>query len=271
MFRSLVRAGMLLLILLLGLGMYGLFHTPDFRSRFDEPLLGYDEALRRIARAHAEHGPGPRFLAESVSIYADATAYDWPEGLARVSVFDNWLLFLAASLDPLLEAAGLKSPERPFFAQFESYRYERALRRGFGICSQNAQGYADLLHREYGLTTRMVGLGGHVITQVTLPEGKFLADPSVGVLLPLGLAKAPGRLPEIRASYRKVGEPALWKTFDAPGNILGAGIGSGAYAAPQWRQAAVKRLEQVSEVAIVILPLLSLLLLGWLDRRMRTT
>lgn len=266
----LIKTGLIVSVALFGLGLFGLFYTPDLRTRFDEPLLSYDEALARIARSYETHGPSQAFLAESAAVYDEATAYEWPDGLARVSILDNWILFAAAWLDPVLTATGLKNDGTAFFSQYETYDYKRALGRGFGICSQNAQGYADLLHREYGLTTRLVGLDGHVVTQVELPPAAFLADPSAGILLPFGLSEAPDHLPEISRAYQTRGSgPDLSETYDAAGNVLGAAVGSGAYAAPQWRQMAVKRLEQASEYAMVLLPLAGIIVFLWLDRRPR--
>ena len=166
--RVLDATGLVLCAGLLGLGLWGRIDPPDYRGRFAEALLPYDEAIARLDAAHAAKGATAAFVAEAADIYDRATAYDWPPGLARVAVRDNWLLAAFALADPLLHQAGLKA-DGPLFAQFESFRYARALGRGFGICSQNALGFADLppdrsimrgLVRE---TSQILGVYGSVV------------------------------------------------------------------------------------------------------------
>jgi hypothetical protein len=255
-------AGLVLSAGLLLLGLWGRIDPPDYRGRFAEPLLSYDEAIARIDDAYAADGATARFVAAATGIYDAATAYDWPPGLARVSVRDNWILAAMAAADPVLYLVGLKN-DGLLFGQFESFRYRRALGRGFGVCSQNALGFADLLQRRYGIAVRMVGLDGHVVTQVELPEGPMIADPSLGVTLPFGLAQAEANLPQVEARYAGSDDAAIWKVYDIKGNVLAPRTGSGSYAQPFWKLDLVAAFEATADYASVILPAAGLLFFGW--------
>jgi hypothetical protein len=268
MTRAASAIGLALCLVLLALGLWGWIAPPDARDRFAEPLLSYDEALARLDAAHAAHGDSAAFVAEAVAIYDGATAYDWPPGLARVAVTDNWILAALAFADPLLHQAGLKA-DGPLFGQFESFAYERALGRGFGICSQNALGFADLLQRRYGVAVRMVGLDGHVVTQVELPDGPVIADPSLGVTLPFGLKQAEDNLARVGALYAGSADADIWRHFDAPGNVLAADYGSASYALPSWKLDLVERLEAAADHGAVILPAAGALFFAWRLRGLR--
>ncbi len=262
MARVLDTIGLALCAGLLGLWLWGRLDPPDYRDRFAETLLPYDQAIARLDAAHAARGASAGFVAEATEIYDAATAYEWPPGLARVAVRDNWLLAALALADPLLRLAGLKM-DGPLFAQFESFRYPRALGRGFGICSQNALGFADLLQRRYGIAVRMAGLGGHVVAQVELPEGPMIADPSLGVALPFGLDRAEDAPELVAAHYAGSADALIWRLFDPPGNLLAASYGSGSYAAPFWKLELVETLELAADHGSVILPAAGGLLFAW--------
>lgn len=206
-------------VALLAVQAAGLMRPADFRDRFDERVLSYDAALAELDAAFAEAGPGRAFLERAVAIYDAATVYRWPEHMARVPATDNWILWSAAWADPALKRAGLTDLDG-LFAVYESIDYERALARGFGICSQLALGLIDLLDRRYGMTAHLVELDGHVVAEAELPGGeRYLIDPTAGVLLPFGLDAAPAALDEIRAVYQAAGQVGLSTTYDAAGNV----------------------------------------------------
>jgi hypothetical protein len=185
-----------------------------------------------------------------------------------VSARDNWILTALPMADPILHLVGLKN-DGLLFGQFESFGYRRALGRGFGICSQNALGFADLLHRRYGIAVRMVGLDGHVVTQVELPDGPVIADPSLGVTLPFGLAQAEENLAQVEARYAGSGSADLWKHYDPRGNVLAPRLGSSSYALPFWKLDLVEAFEVAADYASVALPAAGVLVFGWRLRRGR--
>jgi hypothetical protein len=238
-------------------------YPADYRSDFAEPLFDYQTAIDKIDRAWAAYGATSSFFDKAVHIYADAIAFRWPPGMARVRFTDNWILASASFLDPVVLLIGLKK-DADLFSQFESYRYERALGRGFGICSQNALGFADLLDRRYGIDVHVVGLGGHVVTQVNLPHQQVLLDPSVGVYLPFGLniaEKFPSAL--IRA-YKQAGYEDTAKTYDSADNFISPSSGAWGYSEHEYRkQAFVRYFERAADLMKWVIPLAVLLMLAF--------
>lgn len=236
-------------VLLLFLDIWGLVAPPDFRESFAQPLLSYNEALSQIDQASGSYGSTRRFLKTAARVYADAIAYQWPAGMARVSFTDNWILAFAAYLDPLIERVGLKN-NSDLFSQFESFRYERALGRGFGICSENALGFADLLNRRYGIDAHVVGLGGHVVVLARLEHSsRMLLDPSVGVSFPFGLRHAEQIPAKLWLTYEKAGQTDIPATYDHADNFVSPSPGAWGYSASQyWKQNVVRYFERAADL-----------------------
>jgi hypothetical protein len=253
---------------LLLVGLHGLTYVPDYRDRFDEELVSYDQALRDLDEAYVRLGASEAFVRVAVGTYDRATAYQWPDEIAGISPLDNWILYSMRLLDPLLLGSGLKS-QNALFGKFESFRYETALGRGFGICSQNALGLADLLTRRYRVNTKVVGLGGHVVGQVDLPTGSLLVDPSTGVVMPFSITEAEADPLRVEPYYRATTHAHLWKTFERENNVTASEYGSSAYAAAAWKQLAMKGFERFADLASVVVPLLGCLVFGWKAFRLR--
>jgi hypothetical protein len=174
-------------------------------------------------------GKNPDFLVEANRLYASAIHYvqgdDWKR-LAHPSWRDNYLTFLAAWAERALHAIVPEVAPSGRFAAYEYRHFERALRRGFGICSQNAVGLSDLLTVRYGIDTQIVALDGHVVLQARTPRGNYvLLDPSTGISFDFDAAAAPSRLDRIHAAYSAVdpGLAHLARTYDAGGNRITAG------------------------------------------------
>jgi hypothetical protein len=221
----------------------------DLRAEFSPPPIPYRDALRRLDALQPLLS-AQEFAIQATQIYHSAIRYDWPDGLSRIDFRDNWILFLASGLDPLLAALKLQRQETRIFTNFESFKYQRALGRGFGICSQNALGLADLLHRRYGVQTRVVGLDGHVVLQIELDDGgSMISDPSLGLTLPFGIDDAPGEIGYVRRVYGEAGHAGLGERYDEQGNLLGPEVGAGPYAPPFYRQKAVQWFERTADVA----------------------
>jgi hypothetical protein len=205
--------------LLLVAPLFGLLRPADFRPYFAEETLPYASALALMDTAFAEEGASRQFLEHSVAIYDAATVYEWPQELTRVSFRDNWILWAAAWTDPLMRRAGLTDLD-DLFSVYESVSYERALGRGFGICSQNALGLADLLGRRYGMEAHMIGLDGHVVAEAAMPTGeRYLLDPSVGVFLPFSLDQAAEETALLRTRYAEKGRADIVEKYAAAGNV----------------------------------------------------
>jgi len=254
------------------LKMWGLIEPHDERTRFDEDFLPYSEAVAAIDKAWLQHGEGEIFLREATEIVDASTAFFWINGAAPIHPRDNWILSAAVVLDPVVHALGLKN-DRYLFTSFESFRYQRALRRGFGICSQLALGLAGLLYEKYGVHAHMAGLGGHVVVEARLPNGeRRILDPSAGVLLPFGVDAAAAQMPLVRSAYARRGftSDSLPATYDATGNVIADAPGARGYAPDPWKQHLLARFKVVSDILKWAIPITLPIAAGVLLRRRST-
>ncbi len=262
-------AAVCLCIGLLALNIYGVIYPADLRNRFPQHLLSYSQALSEIDTAWHREGATPRFFADATRIYHAASAYEWPDGMAWVAWRDDWILALSGHLGPLIHF--LRPGVSPaLFRQFQSYHYERALGRGFGICSQNALGLADLLYRKFDSDIHVVGLDGHVVTQVNLPDGRqMILDPSTGVVFSFSLGYAQSHLGEVTQAYTKAGYAKLAKLYGHAGNFISSRPGTDYYGSgsPD-RLNRVRLYEAASDVLMWLIPLVGLLIVALL--RIRT-
>lgn len=180
-----------LLVLLVGVALLGIASYGQIVNTYgkDSSLLSVNEVQEKTDWAWDQHinkGKGEFwFLTQATHNYAGGIVYKWPKNKAKISIYDNWILYFLGFSDPLLNMIGFTNVDTLFRA-YESTRYERALARGFGICSQNAMGLASMLRERYSILADVILLSGHVVVEA---EG-FLLDPSVGLALPISLNKA---------------------------------------------------------------------------------
>ncbi len=225
-----IVAAPLLALDLARLGTSPLRHPhADVPSAQDYVMLPAEEALARIAAAPSLATPEARARAVTEAVAGGLVHY-WPDPNGPVDTAlrprwrDGWLLRLLAHLDPLIARLGVAGPST--FTYYEQFDHRQAIARGVGLCSQAAVAVADALHQQ-GEDVRMVGLGGHVVATVALPEGReLLLDPDFGVVLPFGLTHAEGHLEEVAEAYRAAGHPAevsdpIASLYGAEGNRLG--------------------------------------------------
>lgn len=162
--------------------LFSPYDRPDEAGDWQEAVASIDRAQRDYANTRSG---SYEFFQEATRAYATAIKYEWPKHRARVAFTDNWILWSMRFVDPLLAALDLTNVEGLFRA-YETIDYRRALARGYGICSQNALGFASLLKRRYDIEADVIGLEGHVVVEA---KG-YLLDPSVGLALPFDLAEA---------------------------------------------------------------------------------
>jgi hypothetical protein len=94
----------------------------------------------------------------------------------RVSVFDNYLLYFLSFV-------------RDSYKNYEFRKAERALSRGYGLCSQASLILEDILDRE-GFNPGIWNLNGHVLVEVVDHEKKsWLLDADYGVIMPYGMTE----------------------------------------------------------------------------------
>src|SRR5690625_2906716 len=164
-------------------------------------------------RAYQKKGATHSFLEKATELYAQGIDYQWPQHKARVHPADNWLLWALAWADPAFMKLDLTNVENLFTA-YESLSWERALARGYGICSQNSLGLADLLSSRYGIEADIIGLDGHVVVEAQ----SLLLDPSVGLTIPMNLQEAEKhedqsqKISQLRSEERRVGKKQRERT-----------------------------------------------------------
>jgi len=244
---------------LIMLNIWGIISPPDYRSGLNSHPQSYEQTISNIDALWIRFGSSKEFIREATKSYNSGIVYWWPKD-ASVSFKDNWILTLAQYMDPLIRLAGLKNDDEPLFSRFESYRYERALGRGFGICSQNAVGFSDLMHRRYGLDVRPLGLGGHVVALAQLADGSVLTvDPSVSVVLPFGPNKFDSEADAILEVYRRIGNESLGRTYDPDNNFVAQNAGELNYsAAAGWKMEAIRWFEYASDWLMWLIPVAGL-------------
>ena len=174
--------------------------------------------LETMDYAYKQHGDTHHFLERVTALYANSIDYEWPQNRARVAFTDNWILYTLAYADPLMRYLDLTKSDNLFRA-YETTDYRRAMERGFGICSQNAMGFASLLKLRYGIQADIIGLGGHVVVEA---KGRIL-DASVGLALPYGLAEAEKLETEnggVSALYKAAFGLDVYREFDMKGDLI---------------------------------------------------
>ena len=182
--RTFAKIFIVIGIVLSGVNITGISLVNDKRKDLDVSL-SYAAALEAMDQTYAEYGSSSESIERLAQIYADSIHYSWPTEWAQVPLTDNWILHFLGYTDAAFVWLGLSQVEN-LFSEFQSLNYERGFRRGYGICSQNAIAFVDLVERRYGMQGAVVALGGHVVAEVETPAGGVLADPSLGIFLPMG-------------------------------------------------------------------------------------
>lgn len=173
---------------LLIINFIGLFNNPynveNLQYRIEDTTISYDQALVDLAALDEKY----RFKLDKLSYEDEINVIErvvnivfermsnlpgqkyCGKNLYRISIFDNWLLFIKSTLI------------------VPDYRHEfanpyRALRTGAGFCSQQSIAAAELL-LERGFKAGIQGLRGHVVAWVATQKGIHVIDPDYGVILP---------------------------------------------------------------------------------------
>ncbi len=111
-----------------------------------------------------------------------------------VPPWENWLLFLAGGVFP-------------FWRYYEFCDPSRGLRRGIGLCSQQAMVVWGILSRQ-GIPARILALNHHVMVLVRLaPSRWWILDPDLGVVIPCGPREAARRPELVLEALRRAGHP----------------------------------------------------------------
>jgi hypothetical protein len=265
------RTALLCIALFLGtclqvVNIYGMFGKEGASARALLGVPSVDSTISLIDRAYREDGTSPEFLAFASKAYSNAIVYSWYRSKTRVAISDNWLLWALAWVDKPLNWLGATDIDN-LFSSYETTVWQRALARGFGICSQNALGFADLLGSRYHIEASIIQLNGHVIVEAN----NTLLDPSVGIAIPMNLEEAQ-RLEDsqmkISKIYRDAFSPELvFEEYDAAQNPIAriqvAGLGRFYDSNGNYRVGTVKdyrrmlyQFERISDLMKYLIPLM---------------
>lgn len=161
--------------------IYGEIFNPFENYAKSKNIGGLSLLLKELDDRFMTDGRSIKFIGFTSKIIGNYIKYEWPMDKEMMPFQENWILYGLRIFDPLISRFLLKSSEIELFGHVEVVGYERALRRGYGVCSQLALAFADLLGSRYGFDAHMAGLGGHVTVQIYNLEGReVIFDPSFG-------------------------------------------------------------------------------------------
>jgi len=241
--------------LLLVLSIIGAFSNYDARSSLKPGTNAPEMIYSEVQRSFDDHGQTPEFIQEALISFKEGMVFEWPHELGRIPVTDNWLLHGFSYLEGALNRIGVISV-KDYFSVYQSLRYERAIERGFGVCSQNAVAFSDLLEREYGMKTQIVYLDGHVVSSVTLDGQQIIIDPSIGWYSGKTLTELENEPAFVASEYTELKWEELAQTYDARGNQVFEGVAG--------YNPKMKKLEHLFDYLKFILPIVMLVLSGGL-------
>ena len=246
---------------LIAVNLYGdsrdLYRPRDFidPARPQDTELTFVQTLAAIDDVDGNAGTETeRATALMAAVQRRMAVYDGPA--LDVSPADNWLIW---GLSFLL----------PSFDHYEFVDPGRALRRGLGLCGQQALALVGLL-AERGFTAGRLRLHGHMATWVRADGKELILDPTYGTVLPFDIEHAEAHLDQVRQLYYETGaerfsDPAsrarsldsILPTYAADNERTGPGLrdsaGGGALA-----------IERGLYVLKWLLPLVLLAASGWL-------
>ena len=192
---------------LVGLNAYGLTipdRAPALRNIHPPPMAsGTVPTWREIQASLLDL---PEDIAERARaltwIVNRAIVHDWEDARQdsfqiRVPIAKNWVLWLAGQL----------FPKR--FGKYEYHDSGRALRRGVGLCSQQAIILEQLAERS-GIPARIVSLDGHVVVEALVersPDRWWTLDTDLGVVFQRSTRELADDLDRVTLRYAERGFP----------------------------------------------------------------
>ena len=151
------------------------------KSENPDNLINYNNALSYMDKAFQKYGKSFKFIEYSTKIWHNSVVYsDNPKDLKRVKFSQNWVFFLFEKIEFLKKKMSLDNHYNQF-SNLQTNNYKQALRRAFGICSQSALAYSDMLQKRYKIKSQIAGMQGHVVTVVKINNNEFITDPSTGI------------------------------------------------------------------------------------------
>lgn len=169
-------------IALLILNIYGILIDPYSEYKYKNNLKNIELMRNTFDTVFQQHGQSEQLLQIVAKISNEYMKYEAPANYEYMPASENWVLFSMRIWDPIISKYLLTNKDTLLFRKVELPDYRHALKRGFGICSQQSLAFADLLWEQYKINARVAGLNGHVVIQVIgLNNTDYILDPSFGV------------------------------------------------------------------------------------------
>jgi hypothetical protein len=163
----------LALLLLNAAGTVASYPTPHGAIRPRDAIVG--DQVRHWQPKQAVDEPDAQFLFRVADGTRRRFAYWWDQYSARVSPSDNWVL----------AAAGLVAHA---YRAYEFVDPERALARGYGVCTQYVNVVFAILKRN-GFRPRSVLFPRHTVIAVPAQDGELVVDALYGIVIPKSIAQ----------------------------------------------------------------------------------
>ena len=189
-----------------------------------DEILEYKDAIKRFDKLYSIHGESLEFLTKATKVYFMAKVpveYSWKKKYTKIKFHENWVLFFVRKFEEYQINNGGESKFGGAYIFYQSSDYKFALKRGIGICSQDAVSFANLIKRRYNINYNIVGLGGHVLMQAKINNKFYLSDPNMGLTFNFNIDEYYDNYKNqliIKEAYTGIGRPDLINSFDESGN-----------------------------------------------------
>ena len=187
-------------------------------------ILEYKDAIKKFDKLYSVHGESLEFLKEATKVYFMAKVpveYGWKEKYTKIKFQENWVLYFVRKFEEYQINNRGKSKFGGAYIFYQSSDYKFALKRGIGICSQDAVSFANLIKRRYNIDYNIVGLDGHVLMQAKINNKLYLSDPNMGLTFNFNIDEYYDNYKNqliIKEAYTGIGRPDLINSFDESGN-----------------------------------------------------
>jgi len=216
----------------------------------NDTTLTYEEALKLLDTTPSQDTK--EYVQNVNKIINQSIAHYWEdEGISKyrltIPPYENYVLFSLRFIFPSI------------YEKYEYCSYDKALKRGVGLCSQHAIVITDFLNKK-GLETRIVGLDGHVVATVKVDKDEWwILDPDFGVVIPYNLQKIESSPELVKSYYAKVAyknkpiyPETLENIYEARGNIIYP-VGVSGYTDCNWKKVIIERSSYILKWLIPIL------------------
>lgn len=169
----------------------------DDRSFFETGAeLDPQEALSQLQRKSGEGDE--EFVKRAVDVLHRSIAHFYERESARESRWhvpptDNLFLWIAGFISPRVE-------------KYAFCNYERAVRRGVGLCGQQARALTSVL-REGGIDARPVAFDGHVLVEARVSGDRWVLDSDYNVVITEGINYCRSNPEKARQIYEETAAP----------------------------------------------------------------